>query len=108
MVILNRKATAVLLTNDVPEEQQCAVLLSGCGPTTYQLIRNLTAPAKPTAKSFADLVALVKEHKNPRPSVIVRRYAGMLCPNLAKTRALYVFHVMNFITTELRGLVMCQ
>ena len=64
-----------LLANDVPDEKQHAVLLSGCGPTTYQLIRNLTVPAKPTAKSFADLVALVKEHKNPRPSVIVRQYA---------------------------------
>ena len=35
-------------------------------------------------------------------------YAGMLCPNLVKTRALCGFHVMNFIITELRGLVMCQ
>ena len=35
-------------------------------------------------------------------------FAGMVCPNLAKTRALCGFHVMNFIITELRGLVMCQ
>ena len=34
--------------------------------------------------------------------------AGKLCPNLAKTWAFCGFHSMNFITTELRGLVMCQ
>ena len=34
--------------------------------------------------------------------------AGMLCLNLAKIRALCGFHVINFIITELRGLVMCQ
>ena len=63
------------LANDVPKEKQRAVLLSGCGPTTYQLIWNPTAPAEPTAKSCTDLGTLLKEHNNPRPSVIVRRYA---------------------------------
>ena len=37
-----------------------AILLSICGASTYQLIRNLVAPAKPTSKSFDDLVKLVK------------------------------------------------
>ena len=34
--------------------------------------------------------------------------AGMLWQNLAITRALCGFHGMNFIYSELRGLVMCQ
>ena len=45
-----------------------AVLLSSCGAKTYKLIRNLVAPGKPTDKSFAELINIVKNHLNPRPS----------------------------------------
>ena len=51
-----------------------AILLSVCSASTYRLIRNLVAPQKPTDKSFEELVALVKQHHNPKPSVIVQRY----------------------------------
>ena len=51
-----------------------AILLSVCGPSTYQLIRDLLSPTKPTDKSFAELVTLVKEHQQPAPSFIVQRY----------------------------------
>ena len=50
-----------------------AILLSVCGAKTYKLIRNLVSPRKPTDKSFAELVNLVKNHLNPRPSSIVYR-----------------------------------
>ena len=39
--------------------KQRAVLLSTCGPATYQLIRNLAAPGKPTDRSFKEIVKLV-------------------------------------------------
>ena len=51
-----------------------AVLLSIVGAETYQLMRNLTAPAKPTEKSFDQLVKLVEEHHHPAPSVILQRF----------------------------------
>ena len=51
-----------------------AVLLSVCGAKTYKLIRNLVNPRKPTDKSFVELVNLVKNHLNPRPSSIVHRF----------------------------------
>ena len=51
-----------------------AVLLSSCGAPTYQLIRNLAAPAKPMDKSFTQIVDLVREHHQPCPSVIVQRF----------------------------------
>ena len=51
-----------------------AVLLSSCGAKTYKLIRNLVAPGKPTDKSFAELINIVKNHLNPRPSSIVYRF----------------------------------
>ena len=61
--------------NDVKDEEKMRViLLSVCGPSTYRLMRNLCAPAKPTKKSYAQLVKLVADHFNPRPSVIVQRF----------------------------------
>ena len=51
-----------------------AVLLSSCGAKTYKLIRNLVAPGKPTDKSFAELVNIVKNHLNPQPLSIVYRF----------------------------------
>lgn len=42
--------------------------------TTYQLIRNLFAPAKPVDKSFRELVTLVNDHHTPPPSVTVQRF----------------------------------
>ena len=60
--------------NDVTECKRMAILLSGCGVATYHLMKNLTAPEKPTDKTFAPLVQLVGEHHNPKSSVIVERF----------------------------------
>lgn len=61
--------------NDIDDAtKQRATLLSVCGASTYQLIRNLLAPAKPSSKSFKELVELVQKHLQPPPSVIVQRF----------------------------------
>ena len=61
--------------NDIADPaKQRAVLLSACGATTYQLIRNLVAPGKPADKSFAEVVHLVQTHHSPPPSEIVQRF----------------------------------
>ena len=61
--------------NDVrTAEKQRAILLSGCGASTYQLIRNLVAPAKPVDHTFAEIVKLVQDHHQPPPSAIVQRF----------------------------------
>ena len=39
-----------------------AVLLSSCGVKTYKLIRNLVSPGKPTDKTFAELLNIMKNH----------------------------------------------
>ena len=64
------------IANGIKEEGDTrrAILLSSCGAQTYQLIRNLVAPGKPTDKTFTEIVALVKDHHQPRPSTIVQRY----------------------------------
>jgi len=51
-----------------------AVLLGVCGGKTYKPIRNLVNSRKPTNKSFAELVNLVKNHLNHRPSTIAYRF----------------------------------
>ena len=35
------------------------------GAATYQLIKNLVSPVKPTEKSFEELMKLVKDHHHP-------------------------------------------
>ena len=54
--------------------KQRAIFLSVCGPATYQLIRNILALVKPTKHFFTKLVALVEQHGNPKPSIIVQKF----------------------------------
>ncbi|KAJ8033420.1 hypothetical protein HOLleu_23655 [Holothuria leucospilota] len=61
--------------NDTEEPaKKKAIFLSSVGPKTYKLIKTLIAPEKPCAKSFTELVKLVKDHECPRPSAIVQRF----------------------------------
>ena len=53
-------------------EKKKAILLSVVGASTYQLIRNLSAPDKPSEKSFDELATLVKSHYKPETLVIVQ------------------------------------
>ena len=48
--------------------------VSACGVATYQLIRNLVTPGKPTNHSFEELVKQVTDHLTPPPSAIMQRY----------------------------------
>ena len=64
------------VANDIKgDDKQRAVLLSVCGASTYQLIRSVVSPAKPTEKTFEQLVTLMKEHYFPKPSVTMQRFA---------------------------------
>ena len=52
-----------------------AVLLSCCGPATFRLsLRSLVLPVSLDEISFENLVKKMKEHREPQPSVIVRRF----------------------------------
>lgn len=55
-------------------DKQRAVLISVVGPATYKLIRNLVSPDKPSTKTYAQIVTLMKDHFDPKPSEIVQRY----------------------------------
>ena len=52
--------------NDVDSaDKQRAILLSSVGASTYRLIRNLLAPAKPTERTFKEIVDAVQAHHQP-------------------------------------------
>ena len=51
-----------------------ATFLSVVGPTTFQLLRSLIAPANLSDKTFEELMEVLKTHFNPEPSEIVERY----------------------------------
>ena len=51
-----------------------SILLSVCGASTYKLMSSLTAPRKPGEVDFQELVKLMTDHRDPKPSVIVQRF----------------------------------
>ena len=56
------------------EDKKRATFLLVVGPSSYKLLRNLIAPAKPDEMSFTQLVEVLTKHYSPRPSEIVQRY----------------------------------
>lgn len=61
--------------NDVAD----AILLSSVGPLTYRLIGNLLAPDKPTDKTLKEIVDVVRDHHQPKPSVTMQRFTFHSC-----------------------------
>ena len=57
--------------NEVAEGKQVAVFLSAIGPQTYALLRSLVTPAIPKHKTFAELIEILKEHYEPKPSLLL-------------------------------------
>ena len=62
------------LANDINKDKKVPVLLSVLGATTYALLRNLVTPDAPKDKDFATLSKLLKDHYEPTPIVIAKRY----------------------------------
>ena len=63
------------IANDVEDEgKKRAILLSNCGPQTYQLLKSLLTPAKPADKTFTEIVKELKDYWQPKPSEIVQRF----------------------------------
>ena len=61
--------------NDITDaSKKRALLLTACGPSTYQLLKNLLQPLKPSDKNYSEIVKILDEHFSPAPSPIVQRY----------------------------------
>ena len=54
------------MDTDEDTERRRAVLLTVCSAPTYSLIKDLLAPAKPSDKSYEELIDLVKRHYHPQ------------------------------------------
>ena len=70
---VRQEGTAILEANDIPEEKQVAVLLSTVGGRTYELLRDLLALTPPKETSFDEIVAVLRQHFEPKPLVIVEK-----------------------------------
>ena len=67
--------TQYFAANEITDNaKKRAILLSACGAVTYRLIRNPESPSKPGEKPFAEIVKLVSNHHNPKPSAIIQRF----------------------------------
>ena len=62
------------VANNVGEDKQQATLLSVCGSQTYLLLKSLLAPVKPAEKSYEEIVQILKDYYQPKPTVIVERF----------------------------------
>ena len=73
--VFAEQLTYYFVANGIDDaDKKRAILLSACGTITYKLLKTLVAPAELTAKLFAELVQLAKEHYTPKPSVIMCRF----------------------------------
>ena len=62
------------ITGEASVAKRRATLLSVIGPVPYKLLRSLLSPAKPTDKTYAELVAKLTEHYSPKPSEVIQRF----------------------------------
>ena len=63
------------IANDVNDDnKKRSILLSGCGSSTFKLFCNLKPEAELNTTTFDNLVELVKDYYEPKPSQIVQRY----------------------------------
>ena len=56
------------------DDKKVAVLLSSIGAKMYMLLRNLAAPRLPKELEYDEIVAILKQHFEPKPLVIAEHY----------------------------------
>ena len=63
------------VANDVTDgAKKRSILLAACGAPAYKLIRSLVQAEKLDSTPYEDLVKIVKNHYDPKPSVTMQRY----------------------------------
>lgn len=63
------------IANDVEDAgKKRSILLTVCGAPTYKLLRSLVQNGDVGSVAYGDLVKLLKEHYNPKPSAILQRW----------------------------------
>ncbi|XP_049886620.1 uncharacterized protein LOC126381133 [Pectinophora gossypiella] len=62
------------IVNNVKSELKVATLITVMGSETYELLVNLCTPEKPSSKTFSELVTIMQNHLQPKPSILAERY----------------------------------
>ena len=66
------------VANDITGEDKAvkrrATFLSLVGRSAYNLLLSLIAPAKPTDKTFGELVSVLTKHYSPKPTEVMQRF----------------------------------
>ncbi|XP_073965617.1 uncharacterized protein [Choristoneura fumiferana] len=62
------------IVNDVKDAVKVATLITVIGSEAYELMVNLCTPKRPATKTYSDLVAVMKTHLQPKPSILAERY----------------------------------
>ena len=51
-----------------------ATFLTVVGPAAYALLSNLLSPEKPASKTYEELIAVMKNHLEPKPLIIAEQF----------------------------------
>lgn len=62
------------VVNNVKEELKVPTLITVMGGAGYELLVTLCTPEKPASKKFDDLVKIMCNHLQPKPSILAERY----------------------------------
>ncbi|XP_069358815.1 uncharacterized protein [Maniola hyperantus] len=62
------------IVGDVKEALRVPTMISMVGDRAYELMVNLCSPVRPGDKTFAELVKIVGEHLQPKPSILAERF----------------------------------
>ena len=68
------RAALYMDANEVADEKKTATFLTAIGKSTFQVLRNLVAPAKVKDKSFDQICEVLLRHYEPKPLVISERF----------------------------------
>ena len=68
------RLTAWFEANDIADDKKSSVFLAVVGPEAYKILRNLTAPDKPSTKTFQELSDALNNHYRPKPIIIAERF----------------------------------
>ncbi|XP_061718199.1 uncharacterized protein LOC133525825 [Cydia pomonella] len=70
--------------NNVPEDKKVALLITKITPKVLETLNHICAPAKPTEKSFTDLIKLLEDRYNKSTSIPVDRAEFRKCNQKAE------------------------
>lgn len=67
------------LVNTVADTLKVLTLIASVGERTYELIVNLCSPVKPRDKKYEELVKILEDHLQPKPSILAERFRFRQC-----------------------------